>query len=155
MEQLLRAINIAVADAGGKLCQETAEIYRLQYRGVLEKGQIECPPLQRPPGKAKRGRLKRSKARNLLERLINYESDVLRFMDNALVPFTNNRGENDIRMTKVHQKVFGCFHSIEGAKVFCRVRGYLSSCRKQNINASEAMRRVFEGELPALLNVSD
>jgi transposase len=38
MEQLLRAINIAVADAGGKLCQETAEIYRLQYRGVLEKG---------------------------------------------------------------------------------------------------------------------
>ncbi|MFT5260977.1 MAG: transposase, partial [Gammaproteobacteria bacterium] len=97
MEQLLGAINIAVADAGGKLCQETAEIYRLQYRGVLEKGQIECPPPQRPPGKAKRRRLKRSKARNLLERLINYESDVLRFMDNALVPFTNNRGENDIR----------------------------------------------------------
>jgi hypothetical protein len=40
-----------------------------------------------------------------LERLIKYESDVLRFMDNALVPFTKNRGENDIRMTKVHQKV--------------------------------------------------
>ncbi len=154
MEQLLRAINIAVDDAGGVLSHKEAGTYRLQYRNVLEKAQIECPPPKRPPGKPKRGRLKRSKARNLLERLINYEDDVLRFMVNALVPFTNNRGENDIRMTKVHQKISGCFRSVEGAKIFCRVRGYLSSCRKQNIRASEAMRLVFEGKLPDLLTDS-
>ena len=154
IEQLLRAINIAVDEAGGVLSNDEARIYRLQYRNVLEKAQIECPPPTRPPGKPKRGRLKRSKARNLLERLINYEEDVLRFMVNPIVPFTNNRGENDIRMTKVHQKISGCFRSVEGAKIFCRVRGYLSTCRKQNISASDAMCRVFGGEITELFTNS-
>jgi transposase len=93
-------------------------------------------------------RIKRSKARNLLERLTRYEEDVLRFMENPLVPFTNNRGENDIRITKVQQKISGCFRSEEGAKICCRVRGYLSTCRKQKINASQTLRLVFEGKLP-------
>ena len=150
MEQWLKTINIAVDDAGGVLSHDKAERCRLQYREILEKARIECPPPKTPPGKPKRGRLKRSKSRNLLERLINYEDDVLRFMDIPFVPFTNNRGENDIRMTKVHQKISGCFRSVEGAKIFCRVRGYLSSCRKQNIRASGAMRRVFDGEISEL-----
>lgn len=154
MGKLLRAINVAVGEAGGVLLHDDATKYRLEYRNLLEKAQTECPPPERPPGKPKRGRLKRSKARNLLERLINYEKDVLRFMVNPIVPFTNNRGENDIRMTKVHQKISGCFRSVEGAKIFCRVRGYLSTCRKQNIRASEAMRLVFEGKLPDLLTDS-
>jgi transposase len=154
MAQLLRAANIVVDDAGGVLSHKAAQAYRLQYRNVLEKAQIECPPPKRPPGKPKRGRLKRSKARNLLERLIYYEDDVLRFMVNPIVPFTNNRGENDIRMTKVHQKISGCFRCVDGAKIFCRVRGYLSTCRKQNIRASEAMRRVFAGEVQDLFTDS-
>ena len=102
-----------------------------------------------PPGKPKRGRLKRSKARNLLERLKDYEDDVLRFMENPDVPFTNNRGENDIRMTKVQQKISGCFRSMTGAMMSCRIRGYLSSCRKQGMSATQAMSLVFEGKLPA------
>jgi transposase len=61
-------------------------------------------------------------------------------MSYALVPFTNNRGENDIRMTKVQQKISGCFRSMTGAQISCRVRGYLSTCRKQGISASDAMR---------------
>ena len=152
MEQWLKTINIAVDDAGGVLSHDKAERYRLQYREILEKARIECPPPKTPPGKPKRGRLKRSKSRNLLERLINYEDDVLRFMEIPFVPFTNNRGENDLRMTKVHQKISGCFRSVEGAKIFCRVRGYLSSCRKQNIRASGAMRRVFDGEISELFS---
>ncbi len=56
----------------------------------------------------KRGRVKRSKARNLVERLIHYEDDVLRFMANSDIPFANNLGERDIRITKVQQK-FGVF----------------------------------------------
>lgn len=62
--------------------------------------------------------MKRTKARNLLERLRKYEDDVLRFMDNKNVPFTNNLAENDIRMTKVQQKISGCFRSLEGARIF-------------------------------------
>ncbi len=151
MKQLLKTINQAVDDAGGALTKKDAEVYRQQYRDVLKQADTECPPPDNPPGKKKRGRIKRSKARNLLERLTNYEEDVLRFMENPLVPFTNNQGENDIRMTKVQQKISGCFRSEEGAKIFCRVRGYLSTCRKQKINASEALKLVFQGKLPVFI----
>lgn len=148
INKLLIEINQAVDGAGGVLSADRVKHYRQRYRKVLSDAHIECPPPVPLPGKTKRGRLKRSKARNLLERLINYENDVLRFMENKQVPFTNNRGENDIRMTKVQQKISGCFRSELGAQIFCRVRGYLSTCRKQGISASDAMRHVFEGTLP-------
>ena len=69
-------------------------------------------------------------------------------MTDARVPFTNNQGENDIRMTKVHQKISGCFLSQEGADIFCRVRIYLSTCRKNNVSASKALALLFDGKLP-------
>ena len=69
-------------------------------------------------------------------------------MTHACVPFTNNAAENAIRMTKVHQKISGCFRSMEGAEMFCRIRGYLSTCRKQGLSATQAMTLVFEGKLP-------
>ena len=43
-----------------------------------------------------------------------YQDDVLRFMDDKDVSFTNNQGENDLRMTKVQQKISGCFRSVDG-----------------------------------------
>ena len=147
MKQLLEKMNTAVNDAGGILSHKEAEKWKVQYRELLGKAEIECPPPDKP-AEVKRGRIKRSKARNLLERLINYEEDVLRFMTNACVPFTNNAAENAIRMTKVQQKISGCFRSTHGAEIFCRVRGYLSTCRKQGVSATQAMTLVFEGKLP-------
>lgn len=104
------------------------------------------PSAKRKPGQ--RGRLKRSKSRNLLERLISFQDDVLRFMDNIDVPFTNNQGENDLRMTKVQQKISGCFRSVDGAHIFCRVRSYLITCRKHGIGPTEALETLFKGKLP-------
>ncbi len=148
MEVWLKELNRTVEEAGGVLNAVQSEQTREQYQALLKKAEQECPEPQKPAGKPKRGRLKRNKARNLLERLIHYESDVLRFMVDIEVPFTNNRGENDIRMTKVHQKISGCFRSMDGAKGFCRVRGYLSTCRKQGMSASLAMRLLFDHKLP-------
>jgi len=111
MQHLLLKINTAVDQAGGKLSREESRKFRIIYRKIIKEEKQECPAPIRPEGEKKRGRIKRSKAGNLLERLKDFESDVLRFMDIEVVPFTNNQGENDLSMTKVHQKIAGCFRS--------------------------------------------
>ncbi|MBW2669646.1 MAG: IS66 family transposase, partial [Deltaproteobacteria bacterium] len=151
LKNLLETINRKVNDAGGALDAQESEKYRLKYRAILKKGEIECPEPIRPKKKGKRGRIKRSKSRNLLERLRDYEQDTLRFMDDERVSFTNNLGESDIRMTKVQQKISGCFRSIGGAQIFCRVRSYLSTCRKQGVKSSHALDLLFNGKLPDFL----
>ena len=145
---------VAVDEAGGALDPDQAGIWRERYRSLLKKAEAECPPPDESQRKKRqRGRLKRSKSRNLLERLLNFESDVLRFLENRAVPFTNNQGERDLRMTKVQQKISGCFRSMEGAKIFCRVRSYISTCRKQGVSASEALTLLFEGKMPDFIQL--
>jgi len=148
LKDLLEEINLKVDGSGGILDATESKKYRRKYRNIIEMGEIECPEPDRPKKKGKRGRIKKSKSRNLLERLRDFEDDTLRFMVNELVPFTNNQGENDIRMTKVQQKISGCFRSIEGARMFCRIRGYLSTCRKQGVSSSQALKLLFSGTLP-------
>jgi len=151
LKNLLETINCKVNDAGGALDAQESQKYRLKYRALLKHGEIECPEPIRPKKKGKRGRIKKSKSRNLLERLRDYEQDTLRFMDDEQVSFTNNLGESDIRMTKVQQKISGCFRSIGGAQIFCRVRSYLSTCRKQGVKSSHALDLLFNGKLPDFL----
>lgn len=148
MKIWLEALNKIVNLGGGQLSPEKAQKYWLEYRTLLSEAEIECPPPDEKERKGKRGRLKRSKSRNLLERLIKYEADTLRFMENIEVPFTNNQGERDIRMTKVQQKISGAFRSMDGAKMFCRIRGYLSTCKKQGVTTGYAMELLFKGKLP-------
>ncbi len=151
MKALLEKINCKVIDAGGVLDGKKSRYYRKKYTNLLGKAEVECPEPIKPKEKGKRGRIKRSKSRNLLIRLRDFENDVLLFMDVDYVSFTNNLGESDIRMTKVQQKISGCFRSMEGAKIFCRVRGYLSTCRKQGISSSDALSLLFDGKMPDLV----
>jgi transposase len=152
LKALLEEINRATNDAGGQLEAHESEKYRQKYRSILKEAEKESPPPDESKRKGKRGRLKRTKSRNLLERLRDYEKDVLMFMDDKIVPFTNNQGENDIRMTKVQQKISGCFRSMEGANMFCLIRSYLSTCRKQDISSSKALDFLFQGSLPDFIN---
>jgi transposase len=151
---LLKQINKATHDAGGRLETAASEHYRKRYRVLLFEAEQECPP---PDETAKKiqGKTARSKARNLLERLRDYEKETLRFMVETNVPFSNNQAENDLRMTKVQQKISGCFRSMDGAKIFCRIRSYLSTCRKQGVTATEALRLLFQGQWPVFMNVKD
>lgn len=150
MRELLLELNKAVDSADGALNKEEADCFRKRYRKVLEDADKECPVPKRK--KEQKGKLKKPKSRNLLERLRDYEDDTLRFMKNKIVPFTNNPGENDLRMTKVQQKISGCFRSMEGAYIFCRIRSYLSTCRKNGVNPTEALRLLFQGEMPDFVN---
>lgn len=109
MQQLLREINTEVDRAGGKLSPEESEKFRKRYRTIITEGEQECPAPTRPEGEKKRGRVKRSKARNLLERLKEFEADVLRFMDNVLVPFSNNQGPENDKSTPENRRMFSLF----------------------------------------------
>jgi len=148
MKNFLIRLNKKVDDAGGKLSKQQSGYYQKKYGLILDDANKECPAptIERKPGQ--RGRMKKSKSRNLLERLIEFKDDVLRFMNDIDVPFTNNQGENDLRMTKVQQKISGCFRSMDGAYIFCRVRSYLITCRKHGIAATDALETLFKGALP-------
>jgi transposase len=150
---LLLEINDAVNATEIKaLPTNQCEAYKKKYREIIKAGELESPlPLEPLSHSKRRGRVKKSKSRNLLERLRDFESEVLIFMENPLVPFTNNNGENDLRMTKVQQKISGCFRSMEGARIFCRIRGYLLTCQKHNITMTEALESLFQGKMPEFM----
>lgn len=84
--------------------------------------------------------------RRLVNRLLRRRDEVLRFMTDLAVPFTNNGAERDLRMVKLQQKVSGCFRTEDGARAFCRVRGYLSTARKQGHPLLSALERVLAGK---------
>jgi len=153
MSDLLNELNILVDKAGGVLDEKAQQEQIKCYQAILTIGDTECPPPPPHPEpkdgeKKKRGKVKRSKERNLIERLRDFEGDVLRFMTNKDVPFTNNQGERDIRMVKVQQKVSGCFRSENGAKIFCRIRSYILTCQRHGIKATQGLTMLFQRKLP-------
>jgi transposase len=87
-----------------------------------------------------------SPPRRLVNRLRGRREEILRFMSDLTVPFTNNGSERDLRMVKVQQKIGGCFRTEDGARDFCRVRSYLSTARKQGHRLLYALERVLAGK---------
>lgn len=100
------------------------------------------------PCKAKQGRQPRRTGHNLLLRLFHYKQDVLRFLHDPAVPFTNNDAERDLRMMKCKQKVSGGFRTSQGAEQFARIRGFISTVRKQGLNAFSSIQAIFSDTIP-------
>jgi len=105
------------------------------------------PPLL-PDATKPRGRPKQSPAKNLLDRL-QHQEKVLAFMYDFRVPFDNNQAERDLRMMNLKQKISGGFRSVKGAQMFARIRGYISTLKKQGLNVLDALKQVFLGN-PAI-----
>lgn len=117
-----------------------------KYVEIIDEGFNENPPLDDNKKTGKRGRTKKTKSINLLIRLRDYSDDILRFMYNSIVPFTNNLAERDVRMMKVRQKISGTFRAIDGAERFCRLRSYISTVRKNGKSVFKALLRLTQGK---------
>ena len=121
---------------------------RKRYRNLLTRGEKELPPIP-PRQNGKRGRLAKSDAHNLCERLKRYEDAVLLFAKLPHVPFTNNRAERDLRMSKVKQKISGCFRTFQYAQAYCRISSYLQTMAYRGYNPLLAIQMALSGQIYA------
>ena len=119
----------------------------MRYEAILKQAQARNPRSERQ--NKRRGRIKQTLAFNLLRRLHQHTAEVLRFVTDLRVPFTNNLGERAIRMPKVKQKISGCFRTLIGAQNFCTIRSYLDTMHKQGHNLFEVLRLAFMGCHPS------
>ena len=119
-----------------------------RYDSIINLGYEENPFFEvwePEPKSQRRGRPKKTKPRNLLERLDKHRTETLNFMFDFRIPFDNNQAERDLRMTKVQQKISGGFRSLQGARIFCRIRGYISTVKKNSVPVLDAIRDAFLG----------
>jgi transposase len=134
-------------------CKEQIQEYDLEQIKTLEKrfddivgrGIEENPTSLNPEKKGKRGVSPKTKARNLLDRFIEYKEKILRFLTDLRVPFENNQAERDLRMMKLQQKISGTFRTTRGAEAFCRIRAYISTIRKNDLHVLEGIRAALQG----------
>ena len=149
MIDCLLAAKDAVANARAAHLQALPNTEKIalitRYNRIVTQGYAENPV--QPPGSPKRrGPRKQSKALNLLDRFRDHSPSILAFLHDFAVPFDNNQAERDLRMMKVRQKISGTFRSLDALENFCRIRGYVSTARKNSLTALSALRRLFLGD---------
>jgi transposase len=137
--------QVGVARAAGlpHLPDAQQEALVARYHALVRQGlSAQSPPIQVPT----KGRAKQTPTKNLLDRLQRCASDVLHFVRDWRVPFTNNGAEQDLRMAKIHQKIAGCFRSAWGADAFLRIRSYLSTMAKQHAALFLVLQQLFRDQ---------
>jgi len=143
MRELLLGANELRKAQLGILSWGQISVIESRYTRILKQAEIECPTNKKR--EHQRGKIGQSYPRQLLNRLKARRSWVLLFLYDPRIPFTNNQAERDIRMTKVQQKVSGCFRTFEGARKFCRIRSFILSMQRQGKNPHKELEMILRG----------
>ena len=150
MKRLLQETCVKVSKSEDKkLGDKDLANLQKRYRAILTRGAKELPVIPPKPS-GKRGKLAKSAAHNLLERFQAHEASVLLFAKDPHVSFTNNRAERDLRMSKVKQKVSGCFRTEIYALAYCRISSYLQTMANKGYNPLVAVQLALAGELDSM-----
>lgn len=147
MQRLLRrachAANLA-REKGEPISPALIGLIERSYDRIVSAGMAfheAQPALTAANAPKKRGRKARRVGHNLLLRLHDRKPDVLRFLHDTAVPFTNNLAERDARMMKLRQKISGGFRSPEGADDFAVIRSLISTAKKQGWNVLHTLNQ--------------
>ena len=130
-----RAVRQTVEQGQSAVAERISRRIVTVYDAIVLRGLAfheQQPALGRRPGA--RGRSAKRPGHNLLVRLRDFKTEVLRFLFDFAVPFTNNQAEQDIRMMKVKMKISGGFRTHAGAETFATLRSVLSTTRKRGWN---------------------
>jgi len=148
MYSLLR-IMLASTQDKTSVPREKIEFLQRVYDKIIQRGfdyhESLPPPLSSK--KSPRGRKKRRPGHNLLYRLRNHKNDVLRFLSDQRVPFTNNQAERDLRMVKLKQKVSGCLRTEAGACDFAVIRSFIGTVRKHKLNVLDSIKMALHKKI--------
>jgi transposase len=156
MQTLLRttchAINLA-RERGIPLKQRLIARIERRYDAIVAEGLAFHQGLPALPRARGCGKTPRRAGHNLLRRFHRRRGDVLRFLHDPSVPFTNNQAEGDARMMKLRQKISGGFRAQASADDFAIIRSALSTARKQGWNILDTLMRRPERLILALRTV--
>lgn len=120
-----------------------ADKFAEEFEGILKRGRSEMSSLIVSVVNKGKVRGKQHPALNLCNRMLRLKKEILLFMYDFDIPFTNNEAERDLRMAKVHQKVSGCFRSERGARNYALFRSYILTIKKQGLGIFEAIKNLF------------
>ena len=138
MRDLLLDASRAVDEArvfATALAPDLLAAFHERYWEALREGLAYHRKLPRlPRHRSNRGKARRRPGHNLLIRLHKFKDDVLRFLIDFEVPFTNNLAEQALRMMKVKMKISGAFRTFEGAQAFAVLRSIIATAAKRRWN---------------------
>jgi transposase len=117
---------------------------------IIKRAERKEPKEVFQPGK--RGRKAKNKSLRLLHVFRDKKTEIIRFLKEEEIPFDNNLAERDLRMIKLKQKISGCFRTKHGAEIFCTIRSYISTNRKQGYSLLEAIRLALTGKTNFIYN---
>lgn len=104
----------------------------------------EFENLTKPIIDAYDNKYKKTDEQKLAFALQKHKALFLKFLKESEVPFDNNQAERDLRMIKVKQKISGCFRSEIHANIFTRIRGYISTAKKNEVPILKAIKQAFQ-----------
>ena len=143
---LLVEINAACDDARRRglkrLGPSLQRAFASRYDALVAAGLAANPE----PASGRKRNYGERRSFNLATAFATHRKAILRYMYDLDVAFTNNQAERDLRPTKLHRKISGCFRSDHGAERFAHLRSYLSTTRKNGVPAIDALTRLFNGD---------